>query len=152
MPTRKRYLVENQWFTLPDLVHDKHNVHNLTEHQINNRLNQGYRTFTTVFRPLYTRGFKPVETHEEEQMEEVNWVDSKITDASALAKQIGGDHYKQLAIQPVEFCYRNGLNNLQAEAVSYIVRAPLKGNPVQDVMKAIHTLEIWLEFLQGDAS
>ena len=27
----------------------------------------------------------------------------------ALDKQVAGDHYKKLAIQPVEYCHRNGL-------------------------------------------
>ena len=62
----------------------------------------------------------------------------------ALDKQVEGNHYKQMVIQPAVYCYLNNMNNLQSEAISYISRAPLK-NGKSDVKKAIHTLEIWLE-------
>jgi hypothetical protein len=67
----------------------------------------------------------------------------------ALNNQVGGEHYKRFIIQPVQFCYRNGLNNCQSEAISYICRAPFKGGK-QDVEKAIHTLELWLELWDED--
>ena len=66
---------------------------------------------------------------------------------------VGGDHYKKLKIQPYEFCYRNGLNNLQSEAISYISRYPLKwvGNQkkqIEDLEKAKHTLDLLIEELR----
>lgn len=69
---------------------------------------------------------------------------------SALSKQEGGSHYKNFLIQPIEFCYKNNLNNVQSEAISYIVRAPFK-NGKEDIRKAIHTLEIWLELIDEGA-
>ncbi len=80
--------------------------------------------------------------YSERELELVKRVEMK-----ASEKQVSGEHYKQFAIQPYKFCYDNKLNNLQSEAISYIVRAPLK-NGKEDVKKAIHTLELWLEEME----
>lgn len=80
--------------------------------------------------------------YDEHELEPVKEVEMK-----ASEKQVSGEHYKQFAIQPYKFCYDNKLNNLQSEAISYIVRAPLK-NGKEDVKKAIHTLELWLEEME----
>lgn len=64
---------------------------------------------------------------------------------SALDHQVGGTHYKDLPIQPIEFCFYNKLNNCQSEAISYITRAYLKGDVFENIDKAIHTLELWRE-------
>ena len=69
----------------------------------------------------------------------------KQIDAKASNRQVGGDHYKKLAIQPAEYCYKNNLNNLESEAISYITRNRLK-NGSADIKKAIHTLELLLEY------
>ena len=64
-------------------------------------------------------------------------------------EQIGGDHYKDMAIQPLEFCLANGLNASQTHAIGYIVRVDNKGNALdgdQDIRKAIHVLQFWLEW------
>ena len=69
----------------------------------------------------------------------------KQIDAKASNRQVGGDHYKKLAIQPAEYCYKNNLNNLESEAISYITRNRFK-NGSADIKKAIHTLELLLEY------
>ena len=63
---------------------------------------------------------------------------------SALAVQIGGDHYKKLAIQPVEYCQRNRLNFLESSVIKYVTRHRDKGK-VQDIDKAIHFLQLLKE-------
>lgn len=74
-------------------------------------------------------------------------------EASPLSKQVGGDHYKDMKIQPIEFSIANNLNACQHTAVKYIVRK--KGDTaarMQDIDKAIHILEIYKEMIaQGDA-
>ena len=72
----------------------------------------------------------------------------KQIDAKASNRQVGGDHYKKLAIQPAEYCYKNKLNNLESEAVGYITRSRFK-NGSEDIKKAIHTLEILLEYMDN---
>lgn len=62
---------------------------------------------------------------------------------TALATQVGGTHYKNLAIQPVEYCQINGLNYCEASVVRYVTRHRQK-NGRQDIEKAIHCLELLL--------
>ena len=63
---------------------------------------------------------------------------------SAKDRQVGGDHYRSLAIQPVEFIQRNSFNYCEAAAIKYICRHRAK-NGRQDIEKAIHYLELLLE-------
>ena len=66
-------------------------------------------------------------------------------------KQVGGDHYKNMAIQPSEFIYKNNLNWLQGNAIKYICRHNRKhGN--EDLDKAIHYLELLKEWEYGNGS
>ena len=62
----------------------------------------------------------------------------------ALEKQIGGTHYKQFAIQPIEFCHTNNIPFIEGSAIKYICRHRLKGGAA-DIRKAIHLLEMLLE-------
>jgi len=65
----------------------------------------------------------------------------------ALAQQVGGSHYTGMAIQPIEFSMRNELNACQHTAIKYIVRR--KGNRLQDIDKAIHTLRIYRDMIEA---
>ena len=66
-------------------------------------------------------------------------------DAKPLDRQIGGDHYKHLKIQPIEYCLHNNLNVAQSKVVKYITRYPFK-NGVEDLQKAKHMIDILIEF------
>lgn len=63
----------------------------------------------------------------------------------ASDKQVGGDHYKDMPIQPSEFIYKNKLNWLQGNAIKYICRHNRKHGS-QDLDKAIHYLELLKEW------
>jgi len=63
---------------------------------------------------------------------------------SALDTQAGGNHYKNLAIQPVEYIQANGLDYLQGNVVKYITRHKAK-NGAEDIKKAIHYCQLILE-------
>lgn len=67
-----------------------------------------------------------------------------------LGNQVGGDHYMNMEIQPIEFSMYNNLNACQHTAIKYIVRQ--KGNRLEDIDKAIHTLEIYKQFIQAGIS
>ena len=67
---------------------------------------------------------------------------------NALASQIGGSHYKDLAIQPVEFISANRLNFLEGCVVKRICRHRNK-NKAEDIRKAIHELELLLKLEYG---
>ena len=67
----------------------------------------------------------------------------------ALGKQVGGDHYRSLAIQPVEFIVKNGIPFLEANAIKYLVRHGSKGGAA-DIRKAIHYCELLLSLQYGE--
>lgn len=69
---------------------------------------------------------------------------------SAKDKQVAGDHYRAMKIQPIEYCVANNLGPCESLAIRYISRHGKK-NGRQDVEKAIHCLELLLEFEYGDA-
>ena len=62
----------------------------------------------------------------------------------ALDTQVGGGHYKDLPIQPLEFFHANKIPALEAAAIKYIVRHKFK-NGVEDIDNAIHILNILKE-------
>ena len=68
---------------------------------------------------------------------------------NALDKQIGGQHYKDMPIQVVEFCQRNGLNACESNIVKYACRHKMKGGET-DVNKIIHYAELLKELEYPD--
>lgn len=62
----------------------------------------------------------------------------------ALDNQVGGNHYKDLKIQPVEYILENGLGFLEGNVVKYITRHKAK-NGIEDVKKAKHYCEMLIE-------
>ena len=69
---------------------------------------------------------------------------------SALDTQIGGDHYKHLAIQPMEYSMKNGLDACQHTAIKYLTRFREKGG-IADLEKAKHCIDMLIEFEQQRA-
>lgn len=63
---------------------------------------------------------------------------------SALEKQVSGDHYKSLKIQPVEFIHANGIPFAEGSVIKYVTRWRDKGG-IADLEKAKHFLEILIE-------
>lgn len=66
---------------------------------------------------------------------------------SELDRQVGGNHYKGLAIQVIEWADRNSLSFNEGNIVKYLTRWRKK-NGVQDVEKAIHYYKVLLELYQ----
>ena len=65
----------------------------------------------------------------------------KLGELSSLLKQVGGNHYKKMTIQPAEFINKNKLLFAEGNAIKYICRHSEKGG-IQDIDKAIHYLEM----------
>lgn len=65
---------------------------------------------------------------------------------SSLEKQVGGDHYKRLKIQPWEIVDACGLDFYLGNVIKYVLRD--KGNRIEDLKKAIHYLEHKIELLE----
>ena len=63
---------------------------------------------------------------------------------SAHKKQIGGDHYKRMAIQPSLYIVKNKRGWYDGNIVKYITRHSIKGGR-QDIEKVIHYAELLLE-------
>ena len=59
-------------------------------------------------------------------------------------KQIGGNHYKDMAIQPSEFINKNKLQFAEGNSIKYICRHSLKGGK-QDLEKAKHYIDMIIE-------
>lgn len=68
---------------------------------------------------------------------------------SARDEQIGGSHYKLMAIQPYEYFQKNKLLGLESNAIKYISRHRFK-NGRQDIEKAIHCLQLLIELEYSD--
>lgn len=63
---------------------------------------------------------------------------------SAFETQVAGGHYKDLAIQPVEYIHKNGLGFCEGSVVKYITRWRSKGG-LDDLRKAKHFIELLIE-------
>lgn len=66
-----------------------------------------------------------------------------------LKIQVGGSHYKDLAIQPIEYIMANDLSWCEGNIVKYITRWKQK-NGVQDIEKVIHYANILLESVKNE--
>ena len=66
-------------------------------------------------------------------------------------KQIGGQHYKNLSIQPSEYIVRNNLDWFSGNVIKYITRWKSKHDSLdkqlEDIDKAIHYLEVLKSYL-----
>lgn len=68
--------------------------------------------------------------------------------SSALKTQVGGRHYKDYPIQPVEFCQRNRIPFCEASAIKYLCRHRSK-NGIEDLKKARHFIDLLIEIEYG---
>lgn len=68
---------------------------------------------------------------------------------SSLDRQVGGTHYKQFKIQPLEYALENNLGVCEHAVIKYVTRWPFKGG-VDDLRKAKHYIDILIEREIGD--
>jgi hypothetical protein len=67
---------------------------------------------------------------------------------SALDVQVAGDHYKKLAIQPVQYIHANGIGYFEGNVIKYVSRWRDK-NGLADLEKAKHYIELLIELEMG---
>lgn len=67
---------------------------------------------------------------------------------NALDVQVGGTHYKDCAIQPIEYIHANKLGFAEGNVVKYITRHRQK-HGADDVRKVIHYCQLLLELEYG---
>lgn len=100
-----------------------------------------------AYRVVGTVGQQPETQDDYEQTEAFDR--PKPTPMSALARQEGGGHYKDFAIQPVEFITRNNIGFLEGCVIKRMTRHGAK-NKAEDLRKAIHEIELLLELEYGE--
>jgi hypothetical protein len=66
----------------------------------------------------------------------------------ALNKQVGGSHYKDFKIMPIEYITQNKLDFCEGNIVKYISRHEKK-NGAEDIRKVIHYAELILQQKYG---
>jgi hypothetical protein len=63
---------------------------------------------------------------------------------TATKKQVGGKHYTNYKIQPIEFITSNNIGFIEGNVIKYLLRFKEK-NGIEDIDKAIHYLELLKE-------
>ena len=69
---------------------------------------------------------------------------TKEEEPKALETQVGGSHYQDMKIQPIEFIQANRLFFCEGNVVKYVVRWRTK-NGLEDLKKARHYLDLLIE-------
>ena len=64
--------------------------------------------------------------------------------ASALSRQVGGEHYMSATIQPIEYIHANGLGFIEGCIVKYISRWRDK-NGIEDLEKIKQYVDLLIE-------
>ena len=65
--------------------------------------------------------------------------------------QVGGTHYKNFKIQPIEFIQKNNLSFIQGCIIKYICRYKDK-NGLQDLEKIKHYVDLLIQLEYADKS
>lgn len=71
-----------------------------------------------------------------------------LLDALSLNRQEGGSHYKDCAIQPLEYIEANNLSFPEGNIIKYVTRRKgdrVKGDRLKDLKKARHYLDYLIE-------
>jgi len=72
----------------------------------------------------------------------------KMPTKNAFDTQIGGDHYKDYAIQPLVFIEGNNLSFAEGCVIKYLLRHKQKGG-IEDLKKAKHYIDLIMETQYG---
>jgi hypothetical protein len=72
------------------------------------------------------------------------------SELNPLNLQVGGEHYKDVAIQPVEFIHANGIGYMEGNVIKYVTRWRKK-NGIADLQKARHYIDLLIEMETRDA-
>ena len=61
-----------------------------------------------------------------------------------MERQIGGDHYQNYVIQPIEFFMANNVPFVEASVIKYVLRHKTKGGKI-DLLKAKHCIDFLID-------
>jgi len=87
----------------------------------------------------YDQDYAPGYTITPEQWDTIDRATEKARD-----KMIGGEHYRQGGIQPIEYIHANNLSFCEGNVVKYITRWRHKDG-LRDLEKAKHYIELLME-------
>jgi hypothetical protein len=87
-------------------------------------------------------------TNEEEEVMQ-SMLSKGANGTSALDIQVAGNHYKNLAIQPVEYIHANNIGYFEGNVIKYVSRWKAK-NGIKDLEKAKHYIELLIELETKD--
>lgn len=71
----------------------------------------------------------------------------RVRASSARLDQVGGEHYRKFKIQPWDIWQEYGLDAFEGAILKYLLRR--KGNRLEDLKKARHTLDRLIEIEEG---
>jgi hypothetical protein len=74
---------------------------------------------------------------------------TKSTANNPLDMQVGGNHYKGMKIQPVQFIHANNIGYLEGNIIKYVCRWRGK-NGMADLEKAKHYIELLIALEGGN--
>jgi hypothetical protein len=69
--------------------------------------------------------------------------------SNPLDVQVGGSHYKDLRIQPVEYIHANGIGYFEGNVIKYLTRWRGK-NGLEDLRKARHYIDLLIALESGE--
>jgi hypothetical protein len=108
--------------------------------------------YPETVKPDYTEAPKERWSTERVLIPDDGWLDAakqrmREEAPKALDRQVAGDHYKKLKIQPVEYCHANKLGYCESNIVKYITRWKDKGGKA-DLEKVKHYVDLLIQ-LEG---
>ena len=98
----------------------------------------------TVLDNLFSRKEKPQERICIDDATPEQWDAIDRATEKARDKMIGGDHYRQGSIQPIEYIHANNLSFCEGNVVKYVTRWRHKDG-LKDLEKAKHYIELLME-------
>ena len=68
-----------------------------------------------------------------------------------MSEQVGGDHYRNKAIEPIQYIMENKLGYCEGNVIKYVTRHKEKGR-AEDIRKAIQYLKFILKHEYGEGN
>jgi Protein of unknwon function (DUF3310) len=93
--------------------------------------------------------FRPVEDMEDVHQYVKSIPEDPVGFIGAMETQVGGSHYKDMPLQPIEYILANNLGFCEGNIVKYITRYRAKGG-AEDIKKVIHYAQLLLENINGN--
>jgi hypothetical protein len=81
---------------------------------------------------------------ENQRDHDIAQTDTRAVKDTILGTQVGGTHYTDCKIQPIEYIWANGLGFSEGNIIKYVTRWKTKGG-IKDLEKAKHHIALLIE-------